>query len=833
VKAHSPSFEHLPPPAATSRHLSVDTMSSSSLPSNYSKVAGVLFDRGFAFSSLSIDEVIANSSSISFEEEWTKFIDVVQHITGFTPPLDDDATIASEGMENDVDAMSANASQARTMDIIPEGASNATSAWNYFKHVIDAAYLDQQITNPEPAKIGQHDVNVNVARLERQVIDRDSANLGQQCIDPISANSARGGETSFNVALFEALRSSLNGYVVETVDANWIVLKNSIIGFGRNIKRVTFGFKDNYALSRDSESDHSCFVLGKEALGNLKLLNVLESAVNSEEAFFWYNDMTATVELKLEKSSCDGFTVVSNYIKNPTLERSHGPLGQAIMYSMDTWHCLARRGVSGESLPVVLLAGKRKSLNAGSKKVMVKSRARKYKVESLDKKKKARGRTNKEDDFKSSRTKNEGKNATEGKICCLEAHVQIPQYFGEKFTYSIDRIISFNGTTGLAFNEEGSDEESRDMRAIAVYIKTMRFGLENASMVVANRHTVANPILPLSLCCRNFQDGLTDAQLIASPIPREDHQINLGFEISQGEIFQLKNPTKNLFSWFYDYLWFPKIIDDNLPLTDDCLVKVSCAAVHNFYVHPSKSNDALKDLFYKGDPELKTKISEVLLGYYYRDDSTTAVSIMKDLRTEGKLFCMLEHRRFCNKEKLLKLWEAFCGLVKSLLLPMADINVIHFDIRSSNHFTYNILVFEGENEIELCLIDFDSVILSSAASKVDQTEQKEAICWTMPGFEFKTAYQYLFWQVLWIVYRWHASAAPDCELIDSQQEKPNSQTFVSHLFKDDDYVAFKYWLGDHANTLKTKSSGNISREVIENSLEDLTKVFQEKSPQKE
>jgi hypothetical protein len=29
------------------------------------------------------------------------------------------------------------------------------------------------------------------------------------------------------------------------------------------------------------------------------------------------------------------------------------------LYTMDSWHCLARRGVTVDSLPVVVLAGKR------------------------------------------------------------------------------------------------------------------------------------------------------------------------------------------------------------------------------------------------------------------------------------------------------------------------------------------------------------------------------------------------------------------------------------------------------------------------------------------
>jgi hypothetical protein len=147
------------------------------------------------------------------------------------------------------------------------------------------------------------------------------------------------------------------------------------------------------------------------------------------------------------------------------------------------------------------------------------------------------------------------------------------------------------------------------------------------------------------------------------------------------------------------------------------------------------------------------------------------------------------------------------------------LNVVHLDIRSDNEFTYNILVHEDETKIELCLIDFDSVVLSSAANFV--ARNSAAIWFNQLGFNGKevTAYQYLFWQVLWIAYRWHPF--PESNNITTAQD------FVSFLLKDDKFVEFKVWLGSkNTETLTSlKYFAKISRKDIQNAFKFLKKLF--------
>jgi hypothetical protein len=771
----------------------------SSEPSNKTNVAGVLKSRGFLWSSPVISEVLSKSTSISFDEEWNKFIEVVKHITGinFTTMNSqaEVATIASERLE--IESPQA-LNTLRTLNAPRTGEANIIS---------ELASLDVP-----------HAVTT-VMTSEGEAVDICAWNFFKDVIGPANRNLAHCDEKAFDSSLFEALRESLNVYVNETVESNWIVLKNSIIGFGRGVERTTLGFKKGYVLSGDSKSDHSCFVLGSLAMNRLKTSLALQEkqddkliqerkckASKHEETKFWFNDLTSTVDLKFENSSCEAFAVDGKNIHKPKLGGAHGPMGQAIMHTMDSWHCLVRRGISAESIPVVVLAGKNGKLKTESTNKMV---------------------------------------------CCLEAHVQIPQYFGMEFKYSIDRIISFNGTSGLFKSEIISDKESRDKRAIAIYIKTMRIGLENAIVVMMNRHR--KEVVPLvSLCCRNLLNEVTDAQLIASPISREEHQYTSDLKVSQGELFQLSCPTKGLFSRLVGLRWFVGSKYEEGHLTNDCIVKVSCAAVHNFYVPPGKCNDALTALYIEciTNSDLKTTISKVLLGFCFHDNSMTLASIMKDLQTGDKPFTILEHQKFQIEQKLSQLWDAFCELVNSLLLPMADVNVVHLDIRSTHQFTYNILVSEmqqkyevqenkvklQENTIELCLIDFESLALSTAAAKVDEEGQNNAICMNMLGTNKESAYHFLFWQILWIAYRWMSppSSRTDgthfqqTETNDSQQTTTNTNNFVFYLFDDSCYVDFKIMLGDHYETLKDINLKNITKEDIQKTLVELKEIFDSK-----
>jgi hypothetical protein len=407
--------------------------------------------------------------------------------------------------------------------------------------------------------------------------------------------------------------------------------------------------------------------------------------------------------------------------------------------------------------------------------------------------------------------------------------------------------VSFNGTTGFPTNEATSDDlaavlkDSKDRRAIATYIRTLRIGLEQAAQVVKNRNT-SNIVSPASLCCQSFLQEETNTKLIASPIPREDHEKAAGLRISQGELFQLISPTKDMFSRnrYRSVQWFVDSKGQDI-LTTNCLVKVSCASVHSSYIKSEICYYALDDLHVAcmKNSKLKNELAKVLLGFKYSGMSNFLMTIMKDLQSGGEHFMFLNHQKLRKQGRLPQLWSAFCVLVQSLLLPMADENVIHLDIRSDAENTYNILVDENPRgagpvgAVELRLIDFESVMncryrpgsMQNHAVYLNDLDY----CIRNARDSWKSAHRYVLWQVLWIAYTWHPPS-PSVSL-ETLRTEMNAHTFLISLFNDKYYLDFKNWLGiETVEALKLSTAAKtISREIIEETVAALKIVFYRES----
>jgi hypothetical protein len=208
---------------------------------------------------------------------------------------------------------------------------------------------------------------------------------------------------------------------------------------------------------------------------------------------------------------------------------------------------------------------------------------------------------------------------------------------------------------------------------------------------------------------------------------------------------------------------------------------------------------------------------------------------MKDLRVGEEKFQILEHQKYRLDGKLPQLWSAFCLLVNSLLLPMANVNVIHLDIRSTATFTYNIMVCASNDVVELRLIDYDSLVFCDSTSG---TKQEDAVYWrdlddavvTVKGISKKSAHRYLLWQVLWIVFRWHTPPSASA-VLGSLAEKPTASNFLISLFKENYYMDFKKWLGTKTveSIKKTLETETITATSITDTLASLAGAFNGKS----
>jgi hypothetical protein len=166
-------------------------------------------------------------------------------------------------------------------------------------------------------------------------------------------------EQDFSDALFQALRDSLGDFCCEPQPTSRIepkskkpepiLLQGCNIGFDTQVYRdASLGFRDNYGISTGSMVDHACVLFrdqsSNEGAGSLSKkqrpsksrgagTDDSKKATTGER----FNDVTAAVALKHIYSSCADH----NGTERLDLRKA---IGQALMYTVDTWHCLRRRG---------------------------------------------------------------------------------------------------------------------------------------------------------------------------------------------------------------------------------------------------------------------------------------------------------------------------------------------------------------------------------------------------------------------------------------------------------------------------------------------------------
>jgi hypothetical protein len=398
----------------------------------------------------------------------------------------------------------------------------ARTAGNLFERGI--SFSENSPSNKARSASFVHEWNLLCAECGVSV----DAGTAWKAFEPVMTNSYA-SETTFSRALLKALHGALGG-TFEWRDDSFF-LPGTNVGFAREVSRESnLGFPPTYGRADRSICDHACvFVHAKDGSN------------------FTCYDVTASVELKMSDTSCKEFQVQVDedgdevITRAPNLQKEHGPLGQAILYTLDTLHCLARRGVlsrrSPISLPVLIIAGKRRP---SAKRAEVK------KAKSVPR--------------DSSRAKY---------LCCVEATLHVPEDAGGAFEFDIDSHIPF-----------GTIDDAK--RAIALYLRTLRTGLKYAKAIESQY--LRGPVLPpVSLCCVNLQIGdfkVPELALLASPIPYA--QEISSFKIAQGEFFTFKNEPG----------WLERIGRDGATLfgispsarDGQPLVKISCASVHNILV---------------------------------------------------------------------------------------------------------------------------------------------------------------------------------------------------------------------------------------------------------
>jgi hypothetical protein len=164
-------------------------------------------------------------------------------------------------------------------------------------------------------------------------------------------------------------------------------------------------------------------------------------------------------------------------------------------------------------------------------------------------------------------------------------------------------------------------------------------------------------------------------------------------------------------------------------------------------------------------------------------------------------------------------WAAFSKLVRSVLLPMASVGVVHADIRFDRKTWRfcNILVDEkADQSSELRIIDFESLVVLRGASAA-HVLQEYAI--SVPFFCTESAYTFVLWLVLWVAYVL-------CPTTTRRNLVP-AGVFVAKFSQSAGgrFCEFNDWIGGRLGKLPAYRETTQNSNVIMRTLEVFDRVF--------
>jgi hypothetical protein len=314
------------------------------------------------------------------------------------------------------------------------------------------------------------------------------------------------------------------------------------------------------------------------------------------------------------------------------------------------------------------------------------------------------------------------------KLCCMKGGLAIPKTLGDPFQYHIDRCVKFPESVVNAV------DEPEYIEAITIFIDTLCTGLEYAQLLSESDNT------PLTLCSLAPR---TDLILLASPIPKAK-RIHADWSVHQGELYGC-----NVSTFVKD--WLPLLRDkkdfktflftDQDEEMDKTIVKLSCVSVHPALIPISECCVALEKIHRDGTPVMKSALAKVLLAYAHFEKKCLLV-VMKD-RSQG-----VDPNRITPSVR----WKAFRRLVETVFCPMAELDIVHADIRfdPTSKKMCNIVYFEENSTIEMAFIDFESLTVYPEGTHF---EHMYAIAHEDVPLD-RTAFKFLFFQVLWSAYVW-------------------------------------------------------------------------------
>lgn len=491
-------------------------------------------------------------------------------------------------------------------------------------------------------------------KFRKELVDAGIKELppADKALDVLSVplNTVYLKEVDFDKALFNALRLCVKGNApFQNEEENTIMLRtNSSYAIG--IARQTAG-----ALNLSAGAGDSISSTNNSGLSSKSATDHAVCVFEKRDDAWKLTDCFSVVELKMNDSNCKPFHILSDGTYHVDLSKKHAALGQVMMYNMG---CIllhrAKRGVLGNRLPLVIIAGLRV-----------------------------------------------GADVARAALRWVSGDIVVPDACGGRFHYTIKDFGYFHSSK--------SQNDWSIEQALSLYIETILFGWIDAKPVYEQLVQGNIPLAgPASGRCPMIGDLLFELPLCASPIPgavgieAADQQEH--FRVSQGELFK---GTFNVFEAL-QRSDMSVTFAANERTNANLLIKVCSPTVHTLLIHPLLAYGALEVL--KGaNKALVKEVGSVLHAAVYV--SPGMMTIMKDLTAQGYKTLKPESAT----ENIEILWRGFSQLVTKLLLPMAAMKVVHTDIRPGYDFTANVLYQvtkdrKGLAKATMKLIDYESLV---------------------------------------------------------------------------------------------------------------------------
>jgi hypothetical protein len=386
----------------------------------------------------------------------------------------------------------------------------------------------------------------------------------------------------------------------------------------------------------------------------------------------------------------------------------------------------------------------------------------------------------------------------------LHGNLLIPEQCGGLFSYNVDAFGMFAESTGASALAAYLDVMAEGLRAAVRWLKLV----EGLGCMPPARSMTGRTLCFPGQGDDDDDDVLTTFTHVSSPVaPSSDAH----FRISQGELFQWTLDLKALYrdtrTKRSDPVYWCSDDGHDLPdQTSTVLVKVTSKACYGLVTDGQGFLYQMRAYKKGRNPEVVRQVfhllKDSLYAVYVPFEGAGTVQIMPDLR-RAMYQKLRPSGQWHTAEAWTAAWTAVKNLVRDVLIPLAEADLIHVDLRPGFDATANILYCQSTSK--MVLIDVDSLVTFDAWQKLcSRPVGSNLISARLNSVYPKSPLEYVLWQAICLAETWISGTTHNDvqvrPIIDSKR--------------------------DHVDSLLAKSSLSLcDRAVIEGELKRYDKYF--------